>query len=314
MRSYETGLYDIRSDGNLRSILDIIAELGSKFSTISITIPLPDQLKNGEEDSNWLKSQNPRIRLWSVLYAENALANRKENVAYCSRTYEELVITYFKVNNRDHTIFLCPGSPRPENPTYSMDEADWFRDQIDQSTATFFMNENQFIREYGGVSEDKIFELKDFVTPRESSSYDAISEISSIGIYFPYRLTDKDYDFENLILNEYPNTVFGITDPNNSLEKLPYYDKIKSRTVLLDPSKHIDNLLTIRDDAVDGAYLVKVYMPSDLRKTIHLGPIEIFSMFRNKRDSLLFPSSWSVNDIQEVREEANRSVTRYYKW
>ncbi|AKE44900.1 hypothetical protein AU106_gp269 [Sinorhizobium phage phiM9] len=317
MRSYETGLYDIRSDGNLKSVLDILRDMGSDvFQDIYITVPQVNQLKNGVEDLYWIEAQHEKITPIKVTYGENALANRTQHIFSGDRWKGDLVLTYFAIQDRPHTIFLCPGSPRPENTTYSMEEFPWFEKQILDSVATFFFNKNQMI--YPEVNlrgqSEKVFEITDFVAPKIPSSYEPVDLIGAIDIYFPYRLSDKDYDFEHLILNELPDSIFGVTDPNNSLKTLPFYDKIANRVLKLDPSKHMANLLTILNDSVDGASSVKVYMPSDLRKTIHLGPVEIISMFRHKQDSLLFPVHWTLKDIVEVKQEAHRSVQRFYKW
>ncbi|QIG68074.1 hypothetical protein EVB55_139 [Rhizobium phage RHph_Y68] len=307
MRSYETGLYDIRSDGNLRSIINIINELDLEAITkIDITIPLFDQMKNGHDDAEWLRNEffeeiRPRLMFVPTQYGVNALANRKENVAYFGRDVGDIVLTYFDIKDRDHTIFICPGSPRPENPLYSMDEAPWFEKQISEAVATFFFNQNQNI--YPDIYYEKMFEITNFVRkPDLDEAKPHYDQFEFIDLYFPYRLTDEDYGFEALAY-AYPEAIIGVTDPNNSLEKLPYFDDIKNRVVKLDPKKHKDYLLTIAANRK-----TRIYMPSDLTKTIHMGPIEILSIFWNKRAKLLFPLIWGYDKIDQIWKEAERAL------
>ncbi|QIG73911.1 hypothetical protein PP935_gp136 [Rhizobium phage RHph_N34] len=310
MRSYETGLYDIRSDGNLRSMINIVNQISSsvtdKFKSVDITVPLESQLKNGAEDVEWLRNEfheDLRHKLFPVVipYGMNALENRKENVAFCSRDRGDLVLTYFEIRNRQHTIFICPGSPRPENLTYDPAEKPWFEQQVEEAVATFFFNANQHV--YDNRFDEKIFEISNFVlSPNLEDNSPHYSQFENIDLYFPYRLTDADYGFESLC-NEHPSYTFGVTDPNNSLEKLPFYESIKNRVVKLDPSKHKDYLLTIYANRN-----TKIYMPADLTKTIHMGPVEILSIFKNKTDKIVFPSDWDDDKISSVWKEARRSL------
>ncbi|QGZ14134.1 hypothetical protein PP940_gp097 [Rhizobium phage RL2RES] len=313
MRSYETGLYDIRSDGNLRSMINILNSADfNHFNIImiSITVPEADQLKNGAEDYVWLKEQlSEGIRDIIVFvefkYGVNALENRKNRVCFTGSTSNELLITYFAIDGRPNAVFICPGSPRPENPLYSMDEAPWFLTQVRESVATFFFNANQDIySKYHPELNEKIFEITEFVKiPRLDWNRPIYDVFDKIDIYFPYRLTDADYGFETIV-KEFPTKIFGVTDPNNSLEKLPYYEEIKHRVVKLDPRKHMDNLLTVY--ANKNSF---VYMPADLTKTIHMGPVEILSVFQQRPQKILFPSYWDKDKINSVWNEANRSKT-----
>lgn len=313
MRSYETGLYDIRSDGNLRSMINIINELNfdneiSSIKSAEITVPYTGQLKNGHDDCDWLRLEfreeiRNKISFIPIKYGKNALENRQENVAFSSRVVDDLILTYFEVRDRQHTIFVCPGSPRPENPLYSMDEAPWFQTQVEQAIATFFFNQNQNI--YPDNLYEKIFEITNFVKyPNLDWAKELFDEINKIDFYFPYRLTDADYGFEALVY-AYPEAVFGLTDPNNSLEKLPYYEDIKDRVVKLDPTKHKDYLLTIYANRK-----TRIYMPSDITKTVHMGPIEILSIFKDKRVKLLFPLNWGYDKIDQIWKEAERALIR----
>jgi hypothetical protein len=309
MRSYETGLYDIRTDGNLKSILNILSEIPfGTFDKIFITTPMRNQMKESHDDITWLKEQikHPGVVILDMHYAGNALENRKQAVlkSKINHMMDDLTITYFDVNKRNHTVFLCPGSPRPENPLYSMTEYDWFELQVHQSTATFFFNKNQDIYKQ---DKSKIFEISEVVKVNVPTEYTDVPEIRDIDIYFPYRLTDKDYNFEDLMLHETQNSIVGVTDPNNSLETLPYYDRIKHRVVKLDPKKHIDNLMAIKNH-----WRAKVYMPADLRKTVHMGPVETFMIFKeyNIHAKFLFPFSISTHDAMEIRSEAERCMIK----
>ncbi|QNH71395.1 hypothetical protein PP938_gp208 [Rhizobium phage AF3] len=313
MRSYETGLYDIRSDGNLRSMINILSSADFNhynINQITITVPEEDQLKNGAEDYVWLKDQFSEgiadiLTLIPFKYGVNALENRKNSVCFCGSNPDELLITYFAIEYRPHAVFICPGSPRPENPLYSMDEAGWFHVQIRESVATFFFNANQDIySKYQPGLSAKVFEIAEFVKmPRLDWNRPMYEVFDEIDIYFPYRLTDADYGFE-VIVKEFPTKIFGVTDPNNSLEKLPYYEEIKHRVVKLDPQKHMDHLLTVY--ANKNSF---VYMPADLTKTIHMGPVEILSIFQQRPQKILFPSRWDKDKINSVWNEANRSKT-----
>jgi hypothetical protein len=184
-----------------------------------------------------------------------------------------------------------------------MDEAPWFQTQVEQAIATFFFNQNQNI--YPDNLYEKIFEITNFVKyPNLDWAKELFDEINKIDFYFPYRLTDADYGFEALVY-AYPEAVFGLTDPNNSLEKLPYYEDIKDRVVKLDPTKHKDYLLTIYANRK-----TRIYMPSDITKTVHMGPIEILSIFKDKRVKLLFPLNWGYDKIDQIWKEAERALIR----
>ncbi|QIG69708.1 hypothetical protein EVB81_139 [Rhizobium phage RHph_I46] len=307
MRSYETGLYDIRSDGNLRSIINILNDADlSVFKKIEITVPNETQMKNGLEDADWLFMElKEEIRNKTMFipteYGKNALENRLNNIAFNGRLYGDLVLTYFAIKEREHTIFICPGSPRPENPLYDPAEKPWFEEQVKEAVATFFFNSNQHV--YGRKFDEKIFEISNFVSqPNLDFQRPHYSQFENIDLYFPYRLTDADYGFEKLC-NEHPSYTFGVTDPNNSLDKLPFYETIKNRVVKLDPKKHKDYLLTIYANRN-----TKIYMPADLTKTIHMGPVEILSIFKNKTDKIVFPSDWDDDKISSVWKEARRSL------
>lgn len=309
MRSYETGRYDIRSDGNLRSILNTIVEFCMGEFVITITVPEESSLKNGREDIQWLESFG--VDVVERKYGDNARHNRELHIFSRDPIDEDtLYVTYFETECRNHCVFVCPGSPRPENPVYSMDEYEWFQDQVFSASATFFFNENQNIFKYEGyvsMNEPVAFEIEKFVKPEVpifgSTISGHIHKIGSRCVYFPYRITDKDYLFDELLTHDV--TIFA-TDPNQSLRKHPMYDIIKDRIVLISPSRHKECLNAFLSYAGDS----RVWFPSDARKTVHLGPVEILSLARYYRseNKLMWPGQFSTLNKTEIIEKLESCI------
>jgi hypothetical protein len=320
MRSYETGKYDIRSDGNLKSVLNVIEQLNYDCE-ITITVPLLDQLKNGQADIDWLLEQDHRISVELVNYHENAFQNRLKGIVYDPERPVSLVVTYFDVEPNSHMIFLCPGSPRPENTIYSETEAPWFAKQVENAVATFYFNRNQHRFGYG----EKCFEITNVV---KDARYDidlawAKSAISSpetfvevdeairfVDIYFPYRLTDKDYNFGSwLKFAISKNLKIGVTDPNNSLDSISLSDEERSFVVKLRPDHHLFYIRFI--DNTGSRTGMKIAWTSDLRKTLHMGPVEMWSVFRKKPGVFTFlEEQFTEKDMTEIFLEAERALIK----
>ena len=312
MRSYEDGKYNIRSDGNLRSILNTIDWIYEDLNFI-ITVPRPEHLKNGEDDIKWLLSQNGKISVRHADYHENALQNRLNGIDY-TPSLENLVITYFDVEPHTHSIFLCPGSPRGENPTYNMEELPWFKRQVKNSVATFFFNKNQNILGW----PQKCFEIEGIVEEVELWRIPQLEEqdlktIRKIDLYFPYRLTDRDYDFQYWLSYAVAHGLrIGVTDPNNSLETLKLTDNVRDLIVKLDPSKHWGYLRSLEDEKSE----FKIIWASDLRKTLHMGPVEMASAFYSdfydvkmlKEIFIFNEKQFNDEDIEEIFSEVRRAL------
>ncbi|QIW87891.1 hypothetical protein Ab1vBOLIVR5_gp243 [Agrobacterium phage OLIVR5] len=298
MRSYETGLYDVLTDGNVNSMVKIITAAcatakknGNPIKAVSVSCPDPSFVKGGDDALEALRKKfsvcGADIFLFDVDYGSNAKENRYV-VSGQPLDYEALNITYFKHNREEneHTIFVCPGSPRPENPLYDESEFDYFQEAILNSDMTFFYNWNQ--ARFGAYH--RCFEAAG-VTFEMSRNRVIDDPLPRFHYYFPYRLTDKDYLFDEFI-SDLPNgTVVAVTDPNESLGRMNALSVVQSEKnpgvtlMKIDPRTHLDIVRSIIIDNEIAFNSGKKYKPlrqivitSRLSKTLHMGPAEMFSI------------------------------------
>ena len=300
MRSYETGLYDVTTDGNLKLTLNVVERIRDLSNLeISISFPEMDQVNAA---SKLFLTLNLQLDFVHTRYGLNAKANREVVGPDINLNIieDELLVTHFEVPRNKFAIFVCPASPRPENPQYSMDELPWFQDQINKATATFVLNENQ-----AGPLDftNKILEMRNFVKPIDYDPEFVVTEhlykaerliLQDADFYFPYRITDKDYKFVEA-LEQWPHSLFAVTDPNDSLEEQSWYEDEKHRIMKLDKSRHQLYLRFIEAVSVSP----KVLWTSDLSKTVHMGPVEMYGLFKNCIHKIEF---FGVSKETQIRE------------
>ena len=299
MRSYQTGLYDVLSDGNVASMSRILFDLvnNTKIEKIVFTVPMADSVKGGQASLDLLKSRlqyvtKVEVELEELEYGENARANRYA-LEDLDLDTEALNISYFLHNedmtyNRPHYIFICPGSPRKENPLYKMDEYEYFDKAVSLADMTFFYNKNQAVFNRG---------LRQFeasaVTFEIQRGATVDTPLPAFDYYFPYRLSDKDYMFEEFLHDLPQGTVVAVTDPNESLGNLDILSRVQSTvnfgvTLLkMNPAQHLDIVRSIiaeneraRKNNPSKGFTCprKIVITSKLNKTLHMGPVEMFSI------------------------------------
>nr|CAI3971241.1 hypothetical protein ORM20_00192 [Ochrobactrum phage ORM_20] len=302
MRSYQTGLYDILTDGNVNSMSKILFDLVTyskvnlkrRIERIGITVPYANSVKGGKESQEKLKNRLQLVTGVDVFveeleYAANARENR-DVLDQLALFEDSLNISYFRHTDQSpsHYVFICPGSPRKENPLYDMSEFGYFEDSITAADMTFFYNANQAIFNEGR----RCFEASS-VTFEINRVREVEAPLPMFHFYFPYRLTDKDYMFEEFLHDLPQGTVVAVTDPNESLGQLKPLDTVQSTvnfgvTLLkMDPSKHLDVVRSIileneqfrkKNPSKGFTCPRKIVMTSKLNHTLHMGPVEMYSI------------------------------------
>ena len=338
MRSYQTGLYDVLTDGNAASMSRILFDL-VKFSkklknpirNITFMVPDRESVKGGIGSLDALETRLRNITGVNIVLEEYEYgANAKENREFLDNLAllpNELSISYFRhdlsgEHLKPHLAFICPGSPRKENPLYSMDEFEYFEDAIGYADITFFYNKNQAI--YGSGRRQYEASAVTFEINPNSNINDPLPKFH---FYFPYRLTDKDYMFEEF-LHEIPSgSIVAVTDPNESLGSLKPLEVVQSTvnpgvTLLkMDPSRHLDIVRSIieenaqarkKDTSSRFTTPRKIVITSKLNKTLHMGPVEMFSIAKNSSSSELEHFKYVRNGTNEFffTEESKRALGR----
>lgn len=309
MRSYSTGKYNILADGNLNSMLHILGRFADEQKKVHgkvpvgilMTVPSEEQVENAEKAYSVLKDRLTLIGFDDITleytdYGKNALENRTHFNFGEDEFDRSLIVTYFKIDRNVHVgsdvLFICPGSPRPENPLYSVEEIPYFQEAVASSDMTFFYNDNQAVFDY----EEKCFEVKDVTSSPhiDTRKYDGVN-IKIPDYYFPYRLTDDDYKFKDLVLSVTRPVVIAITDPNESMMKnsevgkeMKHPDNELVTLVKIDPKTHHDyvNILMLyirgvlsKDRSRFGPERVpRIIISSSLSKTLHMAPVEMFAV------------------------------------
>ena len=304
MRSYQTGLYDVLTDGNVASMSRILSDLtreskklGNRILIINFLVPEAKSVKGGQAALDLLQSRLAQVTGVTVSVEEYEYgAHAKENRDWLddlALTPDELSISYFRhkasdYHPRPHYVFICPGSPRKENPLYSMDEYEYFDESISEADLTFFYNKNQAIF----AKSNRQFEASS-VTFEIDRTRRINEPLPKFHYYFPYRLTDKDYMFDEFLQECPKGAIVAVTDPNESLGKLDFLQTVQSKTnpdvtlLKMNPSMHLDVVRSIiaeneearkKDTSSRFTTPRKIVITSKLNHTLHMGPVEMFSI------------------------------------
>ncbi|QQV88903.1 hypothetical protein [Providencia phage PSTRCR_121] len=220
MRSYKTGKYSLLKDGNLQ------LHLNRHQDGDIIGVPL----KENCEDLDLLKQYFPHITFQELFYSKNAYKTRSEFWSQNSWGVDQLMdfygcdalvtdVTGYKGPRPFFNNFNITMDPEVERPY--IDEFIYTDvDSVNRSVYTTVLNECQkeVLVRYG-VEPDLIYVNQRVVKPGVPEAYlDGHEPITVDGVFFPFRISDKCYDFEGVYNSCYEQGVTMIvTDPNDTL-------------------------------------------------------------------------------------------------
>lgn len=245
MRSYKTGLYSVLKDGNFQLHLS-----RAKPGDI-ICIPF------NTSDSEDLLNLFPELFFVQIQYFKNALETREHFWSINTEVINEI----FENNNIDVIVTDITGYKGypvifnfniTKDSNIKRDYIDKFFDldvkSVNNSLKTFVLNEsqkNELVK--GGADGNKIIICKKVINPSVINRLSEGDPIEIDGVFHPFRLSDKCYDFDSV--KTYCNLVgvpLYITDPNDTFvndsefnikkikpSKNEYYRILKSRPWIL---------------------------------------------------------------------------------
>lgn len=233
MRSYETGLYDVSKDGNFQ------LHLSRMQSDDLILVPYNSIGIETFIETGYLKKEQVVIM---NCYGSNAYETRKLFVSniLLGAAVEFRTLQHLKLNcirgNLDAIVTDITGfhgakdvffnfniTKDPNNPKYYIDEfIESDLKSIERSIFTTVLNQNQ--KDYLvslGANPDKIKVCHKVINRSLLSLYEndpGFKEQPIDGIFFPFRLTDSCYKFDEAIkYASLYNLNLYVTDPNQSL-------------------------------------------------------------------------------------------------
>lgn len=257
MRSYETNLYDVSKDGNFQ------LHLARMQKDDLILIPHNSIGIETFIDTGYLKKEQVVIM---NCYASNAYSTRKmystnkllshmieSRTEYhirsnkLSGTLDAIVTDITGFNGNKPVYFNFNITKDPEDPKYYIDEfIESDLESIERSIFTTVLNHSQ--KDYLvslGADPNKIKVCQQVINKDLLSLYDHDSVDQTInGIFFPFRISDKCYKFEDVTTYCIDNNMLlYVTDPNQSLknydteviikldniDKKTYYSILKSK-------------------------------------------------------------------------------------
>lgn len=248
MRSYKTGKYSLLKDGNLQ------LHLNRYQDGDIICVPLKETCEDLEE----LKQFFPYIHFQEIYYYENAYSTRKNFWAKNLWGVEQLMDFYgtthivtditgysgkFPFFN-NFNITMDPKIERPYIDEFIYTDVE----SVNNSVYTTVLNECQkdVLVKYGADPE-LIYVNQRVVKPGVPEAYlDRLGPTKIDGVFFPFRISDKCYDFEGVYNSCYEQGVnLIVTDPNDTLvpevytlcrlikpSKQEYYSILSSKPVI----------------------------------------------------------------------------------
>lgn len=229
MRSYKTGKYSLLKDGNLQ------LHLNRHQKGDVIVIPHSLQCEDSEE----LQEYFPDIIFEEAVYQENAYKSRKTFWEYNTFMVDSLANFY----NCDAVVSDITGykgafpvffnfniTKDPKHPREYIDEfIQEDVDSVNRSIYTTVLNKCQkdVLVSHGALS-DKIIVTQEVITPGVPEKFMQQSCIDfdwKNTIFFPFRISDKCYDFDYVYHTcKMYDLKLVITDPNDSWDKEKYPD------------------------------------------------------------------------------------------
>lgn len=256
-RSYKTGLYDLSADGNMARIISMI--LSGKPAKATILVPSIRHISGGINSVHNLKNQFEFYKSRTEVdfkacyaYGGNALSTRRNGVAFDNFLYYNLnddfdyiiaepntllMIGNFEKFSKAKIIYWCVASVTSEGTP-------WF-------TTEFADMDKIIVKKHRTecVLQTQVDALQGLSYLDSEGFYDA-SQFDYDTVFFPFRLTDKNYHAEEVrciiesmkcdkhfkVLFTDPNAS-GLWDENKIFVKVPsqkevYLQMLKSKPIV----------------------------------------------------------------------------------
>lgn len=224
MRSHVTGKYNLKTDGNFNRVMAVIRKYKPRIAVV--TIPDADKLADNFSLSDY-KIDGVRLMFrHSPIYGENANATRKAlyfDGAFSDPTSFDVVIsepqyvTLGMLNSMENInlYYWCVATSTDEWPVWFVDEFKELDALLASNVPTIVATEAQ--REQLGSNAV----VGDFYIPSPKKKK----------IYFPFRISDPNYEYEmlKLLLNHIRARGYAdkfkllIADVNESADDIPTY-------------------------------------------------------------------------------------------
>ncbi|ASD52024.1 hypothetical protein KNT64_gp072 [Pseudomonas phage PspYZU05] len=215
MRSHVTGRYDILKDGNFQ------LHLHRASPGDVICVPMNSVVHRSLSQFN--------ITFVHIKYGENAYDTRSNfdmsQIDHVVKKYNADLLVTDITGYRGGTPFIF-NSNITMDPEVKRDYIDEFIhsdvETVNRSIKTTVLNESQKTTLVAnGADPDKIFVDRRVIKPSVLRAFLGNSDpIKVHGIFHPFRISDKCYDFDKVLRDSGNKTVF-ITDPNDAYSKWP---------------------------------------------------------------------------------------------
>lgn len=224
MRSHVTGKYNLKTDGNFNRVMSVIEKYKPRIAVV--TIPEADKLATNFNQNDYKIDGVQLMFRHSSIYGENANATRKalySDGAFSDPTSFDVVIsepqyvTLGMLNSMEkiNLYYWCVATSTDEWPVWFVDE---FRDHdvyIADHVKTIVATEAQKKR----LGKNAV--VDDFYIPSHKKKI----------IYFPFRISDPNYEYEmlKLLFNHIRARGYAdkfkllIADVNESADDIPTY-------------------------------------------------------------------------------------------
>lgn len=224
MRSYVTGEYSILKDGNWKLHIN-------RMDWDKDVLVVPDRCSDLHEFLNLnILSANQIIY---AKYGENAYETRKKFWRWnlgLDKLGLDIVTDMPRYYGEQKFYNNFNITKDPNNPRWYIDE--FIEDDVSgvvQGERTYVLNQSQkdYLVELEPTIEDKI-EVNQRVIRKEY--FDKVgteipTDVPDFDIFFPFRLSDPAYKFEEVV-EENPNSIILITDPNDSYQQRPQHKNV----------------------------------------------------------------------------------------
>lgn len=227
MRSYVTGKYNLKTDGNFNRVMAVIRKYKPRVAVV--TIPEADRLNESFNPEEFSINGVQLAFRQSPIYGENANATRK--ASYSDSAFSDLTsfdavisepqyVTLGMLNNVENVnlYYWCVATSTDEWPVWFVDE---FKDQdvyIADHVKTIVATEAQKKK----LGKNAV--VDDFYIPSAKKKI----------VYFPFRISDPNYEFDMLmvIMNHIRARGYAdkfkllIANVNESSDCIPSYAKL----------------------------------------------------------------------------------------
>lgn len=224
MRSHVTGKYNLRTDGNFNRVMSVIRKYKPRIAVV--TVPEPDKLADNFNLNDYKIDGVQLMFEYSPVYGENANATRKAH--YFDRVFSDPTQFDVVLSEPQHVTFdmidsgleinlcyWCIATSTDDWPVWFVDEFKELDALIAREVPTIVATEAQ--RKQLGSNAI----IGDFYIPQQQKKT----------IYFPFRISDPNYEYNmlNLLLTRIRARGYVdqfkllIADVNESAEDIPTY-------------------------------------------------------------------------------------------